>query len=166
MTLDVLIDRFENGGTLLSYAVTNLTRDHELARPGPGAWSVAELVVHLLDSDLVMADRIKRVIAEDNPTLLAYDENAWLARLGYENLPVEEAVSLFVANRRWVARILRVLPEPDLARAGQHTEKGRLTLAELVRGYVGHLDHHLKFLYAKRGNLGMAVYPRYSYALE
>ena len=32
--------------------------------------------------------------------------------------------------------------------------------------YVGHLDHHLKFLYAKRGNIGMAIYPRYSYALE
>ncbi|QDV34547.1 DinB family protein [Tautonia plasticadhaerens] len=166
MTLDVLIDRFENGGPLLAYSITNLSREHELARPGPGAWSVAELVVHMLDSDLVGADRIKRVIAEDSPTLLAYDENAWLARLGYEDLPVEEAVSMFLANRRWVSRILRSLPEADFSRAGDHTEKGRVTLAELVRGYVGHLDHHLKFLYAKRGNLGMAVYPRYSYALE
>ena len=166
MTLDVLIDRFENGGPLLAYSITNLTRDLELARPGPGAWSVAELVVHLLDSDLVGSDRIKRVIAEDSPTLLAYDENAWLTRLGYESLPIEEAVSLFVANRRWVARILRSLPESDFARAGNHTEKGRVTLAELVRTYVGHLDHHLKVLYAKRGNLGMAIYPRYSYALE
>lgn len=166
MTLDVLIDRYENGGTLLAYAVTSLTIDHETARPGPGAWSIAELVVHLLDSDLVGTDRIKRVIAEENPTLLAYDENAWLARLGYQELPIAEAVSLFANNRRWVARILRRLPESDYARAGTHTERGRVTLAELVRGYVGHLDHHLKFLYAKRGNLGVSIYPRYSYALE
>ncbi|RUL86463.1 DinB family protein [Tautonia sociabilis] len=166
MTIDVLIDRFENGGPLLAYSITNLSRAHEAARPGPGSWSIAELVVHLLDSDLVGGDRIKRVIAEENPTLLAYDENAWLSRLGYQDLPIEEAVSMFVANRRWIARILRTLPESDFARAGNHTEKGRLTLAELVLGYVGHLDHHLTFLYAKRGNLGMAVYPRYSYALE
>jgi uncharacterized damage-inducible protein DinB len=166
VTLNELIDHYENGGPLLAYAITSLDRDQELARPGPGVWSIAELVVHLLDSDLVAADRIKRVIAEDEPTLLAYDENAWLSRLGYEQLPIEEAVSLFVANRRWVARILKSLPEADFSRAGNHTEKGRMTLAELVRGYVGHLDHHLKFLYAKRGNLGMAIYPRYSYALE
>jgi hypothetical protein len=144
VTLNELIDHYENGGPLLAYAITSVSRDHELARPGPGVWS----------------------IAEDEPTLLAYDENAWLSRLGYDQLPIEEAVSLFVANRRWVARILKSLPEADFSRAGNHTEKGRMTLAELVRGYVGHLDHHLKFLYAKRGNLGIAIYPRYSYALE
>ena len=36
------------------------------------------------------------------------------------------------------------------------------TLAKLVAGYVSHLDYHLKFLYAKRANLGMSLYPRYS----
>lgn len=162
MTLDVLIDRFETGGPLLAYSISSLSPEQEAERPGPGAWSIAELVVHMLDSDLVAADRIKRVIAEDEPTLQDYDENAWLARLGYSNLPIEEAVSMFVANRRWIARILRSLPEADFARAGNHTVKGRMTLAELVRTYVGHLDHHLKFLYAKRGNLGTAIYPRYS----
>src|SRR5690606_22672662 len=115
-----------------------------------------------LDSDLVGADRIKRLIAEDSPTLLGYDEDAWLARLDYASLPVEEAVSMFVSNRRLGPRILRSLPESAFARSGTHTEKGRVTLAEIVRGYVGHLDHHLTFLFAKRGNLGVAIYPRYS----
>ena len=162
MTIDLLIDRFELGGPLFRAAVAGLTPEHLGARPGPGAWSLAELAAHLLDCDLVGADRIKRVIAEDNPTLQAFDENAWAARLGYPAAPPEEAAALFGANRRWVARILRGLPEADFARAGQHTERGRETLAELVRIYIGHLDHHLRFLYAKRGALGTAVYPRYS----
>jgi len=166
MTSDLLIDRFENGGVLLSYAVTNLNRDHERARPGPGSWSSAELVVHLLDADLVGGDRMKRVIAEDNPTLLHFDESAWVSRLSGQEMPVEEAVSLFANHRRWMARLLRQRPESDFSRIGEHTERGRVTLAELVRSYVGHVDHHLKFLYAKRGHIGMAIYPRYSYALE
>ena len=36
------------------------------AYPIAGTWSIAELVAHVLDSDLVFADRIKRLIAEDS----------------------------------------------------------------------------------------------------
>ena len=72
-------------------------------------------------------------------------------------------MNLFAANRHWMTRVsFEVAPRPILARAGQHTERGRMTLAELVAGYVTHLDHHLRFLYGKRANLGVAIQPRYS----
>lgn len=71
-----LIDRYSAGGAILAYAVAGLTVEQETAQPGPGAWSMAQLAAHLLDSDLVYADRMKRVIAEEEPTLLAFDENA------------------------------------------------------------------------------------------
>lgn len=161
MPLD-LIERFEAGGTVFQYAVAGLTRARETARPGPGAWSLAELAAHLVDSDLVATDRMKRVIAEDQPVLLAFDENAWVARLNSRDQSATEAASLFAANRRWMARVLRRLVEADFARTGQHTERGSLTLAELLATSVGHLDHHLRFLYAKRANLGVSLYPRYS----
>lgn len=161
MSREDLIERYAAGGSLLAYAAGSLGPEQEQARPGPGAWSIAELVAHLVDSDLVAADRMKRVLAEDNPALLAFDETAWIARLGAQAMPVEEGVNLFVANRHWMTRILRRCDDADFARAGQHSERGRVSLAELVTTYVGHLDHHLKFLYAKRANLGVSLYPRY-----
>jgi uncharacterized damage-inducible protein DinB len=145
------------------YAAADLTPEQEQARPGPGEWSIAELVAHLVDSDLVASDRMKRVIAETDPVLLAMDETAWIKRLGSQEMPVEEGVNLFVANRRWTARVLRRCAEADFARAGQHTERGRETLADLLSTYVSHLDHHLRFLYAKRANVGVSLEPRYSY---
>lgn len=157
-----VIDRFDAGGALLAYAAGGLAPDHETARPGPGAWSIAELVAHMVDSDLVAADRMKRIIAEDRPTLLAYDQDAWIARLGSNLIHVEEAVNLFAANRRWMAQVLRRCPEADFARVGVHSEDGPVTLAETVAKYVAHLDYHLRFLYAKRANLGVSLYPRYS----
>jgi uncharacterized damage-inducible protein DinB len=160
-----LIDRFAGGGALLVYAVADLTTELERARPGPGAWSIAELVGHLVDSDLVGCDRMKRVIAEDNPTLLAYDETAWVARLRSDEMPIEEGVNLFVANRHWMARVLRGCAPADFARAGHHSERGRETLAELLSDYISHLDYHLRFLYGKRANLGTAIQPRYSYPI-
>lgn len=157
-----VIDRYAEGGPLLQYATAGLPPEHEAARVGPGLWSLSEVVAHLLDSDLVIADRMKRVIAEESPMLQAFDENAWIERLDSRSMPVEEAVALFGANRRWMARILHNCAEADFARSGQHSESGRNTLAELVAKAVSHLDHHLVFLYAKRAALGTAVPPRYT----
>jgi uncharacterized damage-inducible protein DinB len=162
MSLGQLLDRYEAGGPLLSYAVSGLGPEHLAARPGPGAWSIAELAAHLLDSDLVYADRMKRILAEERPTLLAFDENAWLDRLDSASMPADEAAALFAANRRWMARILRARSEADFARVGVHTEHGSQSLTQVVSTIAGHVDHHLTFLYAKRANLGLSIYPRYA----
>ena len=152
--------RYAAGGPLLSYAISGLVPEHEAASPGPGAWSLGQVVAHLLDADLVFSDRIKRVLAEDNPTLQPFAENAWVARLAPG--PVAEAAELFAANRRWTLRLLGRATEADFARAGTHLEAGRLTLAAIVAKSVGHLDHHLRFLYGKRANLGLAIAPQYA----
>jgi hypothetical protein len=114
---------------------------------------------------MVGCERMKRVIAEEYPTLMAYNETAWISRLRSGEMPVEEGVNLFAASRHWMTLILRGCTQDDFARAGNHTENGRETLAELLAGYVTHLDHHLKFLYGKRASLGAAVQPRYSYPI-
>ena len=157
-----VLQRFRLGGPLLLYAVEGLTAARTTERPGPGAWSIAELVAHLVDADLVHAERMKRMIAEDNPTLLNFDESEWVARLGSHALPIAEGASLFAANRAYMATLLARRPESDYARCGTHTEYGRKTLAEELTTMVTHLDYHLRFLYGKRANLGVAVTPRYA----
>jgi uncharacterized damage-inducible protein DinB len=157
-----VIDRYAEGGPLLIQAASNLSPELATARPIPGTWSIAEVVAHLLDADLVLAERMKRLIAEDSPRLEAFDENAWIARLDSNAMPVDEAAALFAANRKWMARILRAQGESAFARSGIHSEAGRVTLAEVLVKAANHLDHHLKFLYAKRAKLGVAIYPRYT----
>jgi len=158
----LVIDRYAEGGPLLRYAVSGLAPEHETANPGPGTWSIAHLVAHLLDTDLVFAERIKRVIAEDAPVLQGFDENLWIERLGSSEMPVAEAADLFSANRAWTSRILRRCSDGDFARVGLHSEHGRQTLAEILVKITNHLDHHLRFLYTKRANLGVALAPRYT----
>lgn len=164
-TLESLIDRYARGPSVLAYAVEGLAEAHAQARPGPGVWSIAELAAHLADSDMVASDRMKRVIAEDDPILQPYDETAWINRLAGRDAPIADSVAIFAANRRWTERILRNCSEADFARAGHHAEQGRITLAELLVVYVNHLDHHLRYLYTKRANLGTSLQPRYSYPI-
>jgi uncharacterized damage-inducible protein DinB len=160
--LKALLARFADGGPLLVQAVAGLSDEQARTPSAPGAWSIAELVAHLLDSDLVLSDRMKRIIAEPEPTLVPFDEEAWIVRLQSNAMPHEEAAELFAANRRWMARLLASLDEADFARAGIHAQAGRQTLTEIVVKTANHLDHHLKFLYGKRANLGASLYPRYT----
>jgi hypothetical protein len=162
MSRDDVIARYSNGGPLLGYATAEIPEAKADETIGPGEWTLRQLIAHLVDSDLNGAERMKRVIAEENPTLMAYDESAWMASLDYSHAPIDEAVAIFMANRRWMTRILKTLPDEAFARKGMHSETGPVTLAALLAKYVGHLDHHLRFLYGKRSNLGIAVPPRYT----
>lgn len=149
-----LVDRYEAGADTLRRAAAGLTDADFAAVPVPGKWSLRQLVVHLADSDLVMADRMKRVIAEDHPSLLAFDENKWTAELKYDAQSAADAVELLALNRKQMARVLRQLPDSALDRWGTHSVTGRKSLRELIDGAVRHLDHHLTFLYEKRTKLG------------
>ena len=149
-----LIDQYAAGGDKLRPAIAGLSRDELLARPGPGAWSIHELVIHVVDSDFVGSDRMKRVIAENNPPLIGFDENLWIEHHAPHEQSLEDAIVLFEAGRRQMTRILRQLPEAAFHRAGQHSERGALTLENLVQTFITHVDHHLKFLREKRERLG------------
>ena len=149
-----LIDEYEAGADLPARAIAGLTREELLAHPIPGTWSVQEVVLHLMDSDLVGSDRMKRVIAEPGSTLLAYDETRWAASLGYDQADVKTACEVFRLNRQMTAAILRRLPDEAFQRTGTHTERGIETLEMLVKDYIAHLNHHLKFVVVKREKLG------------
>ena len=152
------LEIYEDGGRKLIKGIEHLDRNDLTAFPVPNTWSIQQLVVHLADCDLVFSDRMKRVIAEDRPQLLAFDENRWAKHLHYELQSPQDAVELFALNRRVTAAVLKVLPDEAFKRAGIHSEKGEVTLEQIVRTAVNHLDHHLKFLYDKREKLGKILW--------
>jgi hypothetical protein len=149
-----LIERYAAGAGVPAEVIRGLSAADLDAVPVPGTWSVRQIVVHLLDSDLVGSDRMKRVIAMDEPTLLAYDQDAFVARLGYAEADAALAAELFALNRRQTAETLRRLPDAAFRRVGHHTVNGPMTLEQLVGGYVRHLDHHVGFARRKRELLG------------
>jgi uncharacterized damage-inducible protein DinB len=149
-----LIESYSADGETLRQAVQGLSREDLLARPGPGDWSIQELVIHLADSDAISIDRMKRILTEDNPPLLYADETAYISRLLPEEQSLEDALTLFEVGRRQWSRVLRKLPDEAFARQGSHNRAGTLTLGGMVQGYHKHLEHHLAFLRAKRERLG------------
>lgn len=145
-----LIDRYAAAATIYDHDLAGLTEADLDARPVADQWTIRELVWHVVDSDIILADRMRRVIAEENPPLLAFDETAFVQRLFYGQRSLELAVKLYEVNRLVMADLLRRLQPSDFERRGIHSEVGPLTLLELLKKTVAHPLHHRKFLVEKR----------------
>jgi uncharacterized damage-inducible protein DinB len=154
-SLPQMIDAYLEGVPTLRRAVAGMSREQLTARPVPGKWSTLEVVCHLADFDPILADRIKRVLAEDRPALLGADENRFAASLAYHERDLEEELTIIEQTRRQLARILRTVPEAALQRVGVHNERGPRTLEQLLATATNHIPHHVRFIEEKRRALGL-----------
>jgi len=150
-----LIDAYLAGPQTLGQAVASMSREPLVSRPVAGKWSTLEVVCHLVDSDQAWIHRMKRIIAEDRPLFIGYDETRFARALAYQERDLEEELTIFEAMRRQMARILRTLPAGAWARDGVHNERGLLTLEQHVQIEVDHVPHHVKFIAEKRRALAM-----------
>ena len=157
-----LIDDYFRGAEKVALAIRGLTREDLLCKPDPnaniGKWSIQEVVLHLADCDGVFADRMKRVLSEDNQQLLAFDENKWAASLAYDEQSAEDAATIFELTRKQMTTVLRAASDAQLARTGTHSERGKQTVLDILGYAVRHLDHHLKFIHAKRAAMGKEMW--------
>ena len=149
-----LIDEFERGGQLLAKSIAGLSREELTGHPIPGKWSIQQVVIHMQDSDSIAIDRMKRVIAQDKPLLIGYDETAFSKELFNDDQDINMALQIFDLNRRQFAKVLRKISADRWEKWGVHNERGKVTLAEFVKMYVWHLGHHLTFIQEKRAKLG------------
>jgi len=155
--LNGLIDAYAAGADVLPASIAGLAPEDFGKFPVAGTWSIGQIVLHMLDSDLICADRMKRVIAEENPTLIGFDESAFSRNLFYEKQDPFVAAELVRNNRRLMVVILRSLPAEAFERVGTHNERGRMTLRTLLETYTKHLLHHVEFIKRKRGMIGKSL---------
>jgi uncharacterized damage-inducible protein DinB len=150
-----LIQDYLAGPALLRQAVDGMTDDQLDAIPIAGKWSTRQVVAHLCDFEPIYADRIKRIIAEEQPTFFGGDPDLFAARLAYANRDVEQELQLIEAVRGQLARILQSMPAEVFARTGIHSEYGLRSIEQLLQTITGHIPHHMQFIEQKRQALGI-----------
>jgi uncharacterized damage-inducible protein DinB len=152
-----LIDAYLDGPARLRPVVADLNHQQLEARPIAGKWSTLEVVCHLVDSEQAWCHRMKRVIAEERPLLIGYDESRFTASLGYHRYDLQSELALLEGMRSQMALILRGLPATTWDRTGVHNERGLMTLEEMLRAEVEHVFHHIKTIIEKRQSLGLST---------
>jgi hypothetical protein len=138
---EALINQYEDGFRAISAALEEISEVELDAREAPGEWSPREIVHHLADSEMTSAIRLRLLIAQDGPTLLGYDQEAFVRHL-YSDRPIEPSLAAFAAARAATAPILRRLSEEQWRRAGTHSESGSYSVEDWLRIYSGHAHDH------------------------
>lgn len=148
-----LIRGYCAGPQMLRAAVAGMNAEQLDARPIPGKWSTKQVICHIADFEPVYVDRMKRVIAEHEPTLLSGDPDLFAARLAYDQRDVAVELDFIEAARKHMEPILRSLRPEDFLRKGNHSDAGPITLEKLLTNITNHIPHHVKFIDEKRAAL-------------
>lgn len=150
-----LIARYRRGLERIDARLFELSDDQLdtafLPEAGVGRWPVRVLVGHLADADLAFTQRMRRAVAEDNPVLEAWDENAFIDSGLYNGgrYPIGGFIAVVHTLRRWTSEWLATLTPEQLRRHAMHPERGPQTVRTILIYTTWHLEHHAAFLNAK-----------------
>jgi DinB family protein len=144
-----LIAQYRDGYSTIAEALLKITKEELDGRPGPGRWSVREIVHHLADSEMTAAVRLRRLLAEEHPEIKGYDQDEFARRLHYDR-PHETSLELFKYVRDSTAELLERMVPADWLREGTHSEMGRYTTETWLTVYAGHAHKHALQIRAAR----------------
>ena len=149
MNREAILERLERTGEeLASHAGSSPA---ELAkRYAPGKWSVAEILAHLADTELVNYWRFLRTVSQPGEDVDTFDEERWAETLDYANRPATISRELLLSIRKALVHYVRTLPADVLERSGTHPEKGTLTGWEWADLIAAHTEHHIDQIVAAR----------------
>jgi hypothetical protein len=137
-----LIDRYRTGAAAAQDALAGITEEELDRQPAdPSAWTAREVAHHLADSESMAYIRLRRLIAEDFPSIAGYDEPEWARRLYYDR-PIDSAVAVMAAVRASSLELLERLTPDEWTRRGVHGESGAYGVEEWLRVYADHPHDH------------------------
>lgn len=138
-----LLEKFRSGSGKLERSIDGLSEEDLEFHPAPGKWSIREIVIHLCDSEIVGAHRIRIVLAEDKPKLIGFDQDKWAGRLNYGKRDLGNALELFRLLRKSTAELFEDLSDEDWQRTGTHSERGKMSVIDLIKMYADHCEDHV-----------------------
>jgi hypothetical protein len=113
-------------------------------KPAPDRWSVAEILAHLADVEIVVGWRIRSILGAPGTEVQAYDQNAWNASLHYDKRdPRKDLVQQRILRDANLALLKTLTPE-QWKQFGIHSERGQESIEHTVRMIAGHDVNHIQ----------------------
>lgn len=113
-------------------------------KPAPDRWSIAEVLGHLGDIEMVYADRTRRMVTEEGPSLQKYDAAATVVAGDYVRGPARDNLAFFLKMRRATVVLLRSIPADSGEREARHSELGKITLHQMLSEWASHDLGHIR----------------------
>jgi len=127
----------------ISRLVRNSSPARLRKRPAPGKWSVAEILAHLADTEVVVAYRLRAILGAPGSPIPAFNQDDWATAMEYSKQNPKDSINSFRAVRELNLRLLKRIRAEQWKEFGMHAERGRETVERLVHLIAGHDLNHL-----------------------
>ena len=128
----------------LADELKGVTETQATFRASPEAWCIRELVGHLRDAAEVYHKRLYMMSTQTDPILEGYDQEAYARDHGYMTRPLTEMLDELRSFRAKTVQLLTSLVNWNWARTGQHVERGRTSIRQMVEHMVEHEADHFQ----------------------
>jgi hypothetical protein len=113
-------------------------------RPAPDKWSVAEIVAHLADTEIVGSWRIRAILGAPGTPIQAFDQDVWVVAGHYAMRDPQKCLEQFRVLREANLALFKSLAPEQWQHHGMHSERGQETIEHIVRMFAGHDLNHLQ----------------------
>src|SRR5262249_59715936 len=113
-------------------------------RPARRDGSATEVLGHLLDAEVTLAFRIRKLAAEPGGPIVAWDQEKWTDGLRHRQGDARTLLDAYAALRAANVEQVRRLTPTQRAAAGRHPEYGRLRVSEMLEHWAEHDLIHLE----------------------
>ena len=113
-------------------------------RPAPGKWSIAEIVAHLADGELVGGYRMRAILGAPGTQVIGFDQDAWVTALHYDKRDLKKSFETYSSLREANIALLKTLTPEQWKHYGVHNERGQESIETMVRMFAGHDINHFQ----------------------
>src|SRR5215831_3433824 len=127
----------------LKKAISGLTPSQLKWRSQPAKWSIAEIIAHLADTEIVASWRMRSVIGENGITIQPFDQDQWASAFKYRNRDAKRSLEMFTVLRENNLAMLKEIAPEVWDNYGMHLERGKESISHLTRMFAGHDTNHI-----------------------
>ncbi|HEY4875485.1 MAG TPA: DinB family protein [Puia sp.] len=154
---ELLLKAYIDGPKRVRKCIKDLTKGDLRAKPIPGKWSIAEIVIHLADGEIIGACRFRQAYTNHTGPFPFYNEAVWAEEMCYQEQSaaiIESNLRLFSLLRQTTANLFAGFEDSDWSKTGIHPERGEMTLRGLLELYADHSERHIEQILERRKLLG------------
>lgn len=153
---DTVLARFMAGPDLLERAISGLLEGDLDAPPLQGAWTIRQIVHHVVDGDDLWKAGIKAALGNESGefTLEWYwslPQQEWAVHWAYAHRSLDSSIALFRASRNHVVQLMKQVPDAWNRSIGVRKPDGeieRVSAGFVVEMQADHLEHHVNQIIA------------------
>lgn len=106
-----------------------------------GKWTIAEVLIHIIDTERVFQYRALRFARNDQAPLPGFDQDAYVPQSGGDKRTIKDLIKEYRAVRRSTIELFKTFDDTLLARKGVGSNSP-MSVAALGFIMCGHQKHH------------------------